>query len=165
MTKFPQKIIQSLAALLSADRNLVNCVLEIGSHKPVRAGWVNPAKPILDIQNGVTISKASALLWADVTVVQVASDYPTLRHRSREEVMNNIQRRLGDAAVDRYLYVASVCLSYLVDGRIVWGGVASVCLSCRVDGRVMWGGVLMPLSCSLFLFSWSPPLYTGTTSG
>ena len=126
MTKFPQKIIQSLAALLSADRNLVNCVLEIGSHKPVRAGWVNPAKPILDIQNGVTISKASALLWADVTVVQVASDYPTLRHRSREEVMNNIQRRLGDAAVDRYLYVASVCLSCRVDGRVMWGGVASV---------------------------------------
>ncbi len=44
------------------------------------------------------------MLWADVTVVQVTSDLPTLRQRPREEVSSNISRRLGDAAVDRYLY-------------------------------------------------------------
>ena len=53
MEKFPEAILNALSSLLSSDRNMVNCVLEVTSQRPVRAGWVNPAQPLLDIQAGI----------------------------------------------------------------------------------------------------------------
>jgi hypothetical protein len=92
MENFPNVVLQTLSSLLSSDRNMLHCVLEMTSHRPVRAGWVSPAQPVLNLQAGVgpNATKASALLWADVTVVQVTSDLPTLRKRSREEGKNYI---------------------------------------------------------------------------
>jgi hypothetical protein len=117
MERFPDTVVQSLSTLLSSDRSLVNCVLEVTSHKEIRSGWHNPAKPISDIQNGIgsKATKEQSVLWADVTLVQVASDYPTLRQRSVEQVLNNIHRRLGDAAVDRYVYDEWLAAATVVD--------------------------------------------------
>ena len=84
MTDKPSAVTSALTSLLRADKTLLNAVLEIRSHKPVRAGWVSPSRPIADIQSGVGAAEGdSALseLWSDVTLLQVESDTPSLRPR------------------------------------------------------------------------------------
>ena len=82
----------------TVESSLLHVVMELSSHRPVRAGLQPPSH---DLKKA---AEEDFDTWKDLAFLDVKVDTPTEKLRDIGQIAKDLLRTVGDVAVDRYMY-------------------------------------------------------------
>ena len=82
----------------TVESSLLHIVVELSSHRPVRAGLKSPSHDLKEA------AKKNFQAWKNLPFLEVKVDTPTEKLRGTGQIAKDLLRVIGDTAVDRYMY-------------------------------------------------------------